>query len=118
MPTANRMNTIRVVQGATKKLIVRVRDHEGRPVSLTDANVIMTVRQAAGTDPLIEKKVDGGVVLVDPSKGVARVTLDASDTLLLEAGTYRYDIWVDLPGTPRERYAVMVVVDSVTEFSA
>ncbi len=119
----NRLNALRLVQGATKKLLVRVRDHSGRPVALTSADVIMTVRRAAGTDPLIEKKVGAGVEITDPAKGIARVTLDVADTTGLAAGSYRYDVWVVLVGPPEERYAVvrfaeLVVVDSVTEFEA
>lgn len=118
----NRLNAIRLVQGATKRLRLTVRKHDGRPQSLVDAKVVMTLRRAAGTDPLFTKEIGSGVTVEDVAKGVALIKLDPSDTTELAAGTYRYDVWIELPGTPPERYAVvefaeLTVVDTVTPFS-
>lgn len=122
---ANRLNAIRLVQGQTKKVRVRVRTKEGRVVRLEGAKLYMSVRKTAGDTLLITKTSDSGIELTDLAKGEATITLDSTDTAQLEAGAYRYDVWVEFPAegsTPATRYPVVQyaeihVEDSVTEFA-
>ena len=107
----NRLNAIRTVQGSTKKFLVRVRTHEGRPVQLTDAVVRLSVRRLAGTEIVIAKVSSddtSGIKITDQSKGEITITLSTVDTELLEPGTHRYDVWIEFPvRTPPERYPVV-----------
>jgi len=121
----NRLNALRLVQGQTKTFSVRVKTKEGREARLEGATLYMSVRKTAGSPVLISKTTGSGIVVTDPFKGVAVVTLDTTDTAQLQAGTYRYDIWVEFPahGTsppvrhPVVQYAELHVEDSVTEFA-
>ena len=59
----------------------------------------------------------------DKEADEAVATLNINDTAQLEAGTYRYDVWIEFPGDPPVRqpvvqYAEIHVSDSVTEFPA
>jgi|GEM_PF-4608656 len=122
---ANRLNAIRLVQGQTKRVAVRVKTKEGRGVSLEGARVLMTVRRTAGSAVLIAKTTGSGIAITDPARGEAVITLDTTDTCQLEAGAYRYDVWVEFPGEggappvryPVVHYAEIHVEDSVTDFT-
>lgn len=121
----NRLNAFRLVQGQTKKLDLTVKTREGRPASLQGATLYMSIRRLPGLPVLVAKRTGQGIESTDPSSGRATITLDAADTAQLEAGTYRYDVWVEIPGegeSPPKRYPVvhfaeLSVEDSMTEFA-
>lgn len=120
---ANRLNAVRLVRGQTKKLNVSIKTTDGRPAKLQGAKLYMSVSRGPDEDVLIAKTLDSGIEVVDLAKAEARITLTSTETDLLTEGVYRYDIWIELAGTPPERYPVVVsaeiqVLDSVTSFTA
>lgn len=120
---SNRLNAIRLVQGQTKSVSVKVKTNEGRVATLIGAKLYLTVRKTAGSPILITKTTGDGIEVTDAAKGEAVATLNINDTAQLEAGTYRYDVWIEFPGDPPVRqpvvqYAEIHVSDSVTEFPA
>lgn len=121
-PANSRLNAIRMVRGQTKKLQLSVKTREGRPARLAEAKLYMSVSRGVGEDVVLRKQTGDGIDVTDPVKGVASIVLSSDDTFQLASGTYRYDVWVEFPGTPPERYPVVQfaqieVLDSVTEFS-
>lgn len=120
--SGNRLNGVRLVQGQTKMFAVGVKTREGRPAQLGGAQMYMSVRRTQGAPVLIRKSMEDGIVITDPSKGEVTITLSSSDTIQLEPGDYRYDVWVEFDGTPPVRfpvisYAEIRVEDSMTEFT-
>ncbi len=121
---ATRMNKVQVVRGQTKVLQIKVKTKAGRNAKLTGATLYLTVRQRPNTDVLITKTTpaENGIEITDAAKGEAIATLSITDTDL-EAGQYRYDVWVEYPGDPPTRqpvvkFALMEVIDGLTDFSA
>ena len=121
----HRLNSIRLVQGQTNTISVTVKTKVGRAAPIQGAKLYMRVRKTAGSPVLITKTSDDGIETTDPFKGIAVITLSTTDTAQLEAGAYRYDVWVEFPAhgsTPAVRYPVVQfaeihVEDSVTEFA-
>lgn len=126
MPHPNaRLNRVQVVRGQTKVLGLTIKKSDGRAASLSGAQLYMTVRKRPDADVLVSKSTDDGIQIDDAGKGQATVTLSIEDTDL-EAGEYRYDIWVVYPGQngepdtrqPVVHYAQLHVVDGLTDFPA
>lgn len=118
---ATRLNKIQVVRGQTKVIEITVKTREGRPAKLSGATLYLTVRKRADTDVLIVKTSGDGIEITDAAKGVAVATLNINDTDI-EAGDYRYDVWVEYPGDPPVRqpvvqFAEMKVTDGLTDFT-
>ena len=121
---ATRMNAVQVVRGQTKVLQIKVKTKAGRAAKLGGATIYLTVRQKPNTPVLITKTTpaENGINVTDAAKGEAVATLDINDTDL-EAGQYRYDVWVEYPGDPPVRqpvvkFALMEITDGLTDFSS
>jgi hypothetical protein len=124
---ANRVNAIKVIRGQTKVISVKVKTKAGRNAKLADASLIMTVRKRQDMGVLITKTTPkaSGIEVTDAGKGDAIITLDINDTGGLEAGEYRYDVWVIFPGSgdeldvrqPVVKFAQMHVEDGLTDFA-
>ena len=117
----NSLNTLRMVQGQTKVISVKVKTASGKVAKLGGASMFFTLRKRAGTSVLIAKTTSDGIDITDPQAGEAVITLDVTDTDLTP-GEYRYDVWVEYPGTPPVRqpvvkFAQLFVVDSLTSFT-
>lgn len=116
------LNEVRLVQGQTKTLKVKVKTRQGRNAKLQGAVIYCSVYEKPGEPVLIAlKSPDNGIEIIDPQKGEAIVTMSSTDTQALSVGTYRYDCWVEYPGDPPVRepvvqFALLRVVDSVTTF--
>ena len=117
----NSLNTLRMVQGQTKVISVKVKTANGRIAKLSGAKMFFSLRKRAGGTVLIAKTTDDGIEITNASKGEAVITLDIDDTGLAP-GEYRYDVWVEYPGTPVVRqpvvkFAQLFVVNSLTDFT-
>lgn len=117
-----RLNQITVVRGQTKFLDVKVKTQKGRDANLQGSDIVLTVRKRSDTEVLVSKTTpaDNGIEVTDAAAGEATITLSTDDTDL-EAGEYRYDVWVVSDGDPPVRqpvvqFAQMHVVDSLTDF--
>jgi len=109
------LNTIRLTRGQTKVLLITVKDQEGRPASLSGATIYFTARRDYTSDVVIEKNSpDNGIEITDAAKGEAVITLSSTDTEV-QRGTYRYDCWVEFPGTPPIRHPVVKYADLCVE---
>jgi hypothetical protein len=68
---------------------------------ITDCTLILTVRRQNSTVILIQKTtdVDDGIVLTDPTNGVAEITVDSADTETLRNLDYNYiyDVQITKP---------------------
>jgi hypothetical protein len=120
---ANRRNGLQLVRGQTKVTEIVVKTKAGRPAKLTGAKLYLTVRQRADTDVIIAlSSPNTGIEITDAAKGVAVATMSTTQTELLEAGDYVYDVWVVYPGDPPVRQpvvrmATLKVIDGLTDFS-
>ena len=118
---ANKLNTIRMVRGQTKVILVTVKTAAGRVAQLGAASLFFTLRKGASTTVLIAKKSGDGIEVTDAESGEATITLDITDTDLA-AGEYRFDVWVTFPATETEpevrqpvvRFAQAYVTESLT----
>lgn len=121
---ANRLNTIRVLQGETKTLVVTVTDQDGRAAKLDDLILTLTARKNitdAEATFVKDNGANGGIEVTDAGAGKAVVTLSSSDTDQAP-GTYKYDLWTEAPGSPPVRKPVvrtadLIVTRSVTVFA-
>lgn len=108
----NRFNNIRVVSGQTKRLRVTVKDKDGRPAKLNQAeDIVMTAIDHDG-EPVFTKHKGDGIEISDASKGQLMIELSSTDTAL-EAATYKYDLWIIYAGTPPVRDPVVKEADLV-----
>ena len=113
MPTTNRLNiqpenSVPIVRGSSKTLLLTVTDANDRPVDLTGAKVVMTVKRSLeDRDPLIYKTSDdpNHAVIPNPRDGQAKIYLLPSDTQRLEVRQYIFDVWVIL--NSGKRYPVV-----------
>lgn len=115
-----RLNAVRAARFETKTLSVTVTTDTGRPASLSGAKLYFTARPHPQGDVVITKTIDDGIEVTDAAKGIALITLSTEDTDL-PSGQYRYDVWVEMPGTPPKRYPVirfaeLLIEDSVHTF--
>lgn len=118
----NRLNTLQAFRYQTKVFALLIKDQDGRVVKLGEAQIFMTVKESAVAEvALISKSVGNGIEVTGADQGKARVTLNTNDTGGLAPGTYKYDIWIELPGDPVERQPVvraanLEIVQGVTSF--
>lgn len=119
----NRFNTVHLVRGQTKRLLVTVKDGDGRPLALNQAeDIVMTVIDHDSNTVLTQRMTGGGIAIANATKGQFLITLSSADTEKLDATKYRYDLWVVYPGAPQVRDPVvrgadLIVTESVTSFS-
>lgn len=117
----NSLNTLRMVQGQTKVISVKVKQANGRLAKLSGAKMFFSLRKKASGPVLIAKTIDDGIEITNGDKGEAVITLDINDTNLA-SGEYRYDVWTEFPGDPPVRQPVvknaqLYVVNSLTDFT-
>lgn len=115
--TAAQRTPIVVVSGATKTLLLTVRDKNKQPVDLTGAKVWFTVKNRIGdVAACITKKntaaggVDGQILITIPqtgaTKGQVKVFLVPADTAAMDpTESFWCDAWVQL--ATGERYQVV-----------
>lgn len=117
---ANRLNTVRLCRGQTKVLTVAVKAREGTCANLNGATIYFTVRESTTGPVIIGLISPDGIEITDALNGKATITI-ASDLTNIDKGCYRYDIWVEYPGSPPERHCVVkfaefIVEDAITAF--
>lgn len=96
MPTPGKlMNVVRLVQGQTKVLELTVKDKDGRPASLSSADIYLTAKKniTDATPALCISTVSGDIVITDAAGGLATITIPSTATDI-DVGSYRYDVWV------------------------
>jgi hypothetical protein len=98
-------NEIEIYRGSSKTYELHVTDAEEEDVDLTGARVILTVKcDLSDPAPLIQKDSAKGASEVDinhPLEGKAEIKLVPSDTQTMDAGTYIFDVWVELASGTR-----------------
>jgi len=98
-------NEIEIYRGSSKTYELHVTDAEEEDVDLTGARVIMSVKcDLSDPSPLIQKDSVKGASEVDinhPKEGKAEIKLVPSDTQTMDAGTYIFDVWVELASGTR-----------------
>jgi len=109
-------NTIELFKGESKDLVVTVTqlseaasDNECvdvyDPVDLTGATVFFTVRKSVKEALSILEKDSTNALEIEVSSpattGVATIYITSGDTVGLDAGTYVFDIWVELSSGKR-----------------
>lgn len=85
-----------VYRGDDKVFDINVTDSEGEIVDITGYTVKFTVRAEANDDTYLIHKTTpsgSGISLIDPTNGVARLSLSSTDTDLTP-GKYVYDVEV------------------------
>ena len=89
------MNNVRLVQGQTKVLELTVKDKDGRPASLSGADIYFTAKlNPTDTTPAIcVSTLSGDIVITDAAGGLATITLPSTVTDIAK-GRYRYDIFL------------------------
>ena len=101
-------NAVQIIRGTSKTLVVTTTDSKGKPIDLTGARVIMTVKgRVEDTQNVFQKTTDvlTQVEVTDPKAGIAQIYISPSDTQTQEIKTYVFDVWVVL--TSGKRYAAV-----------
>ncbi len=102
MSCQDRQVDLTLMQGASRSLDWKILDATGEPVPLTDAVIIMTVRQTIGGDlTFLKSSVDPLQIEILPQTGdtvgcVVIYILGADTSALPTTSPHVYDIWVDL----------------------
>lgn len=102
-------NALTVIRGSSMTLRLTVTDPTtNRPVDLTGARVVMTVKgRAEDATPILQKSSDSPAqaVITAPTYGIAEVYLVPADTEKKTIRQYVFDVWVVL--VSGKRYAVI-----------
>lgn len=112
--------TLVFVKGESRTLDIIITDGDDKPIDITGATVIFTVKADFDDQfPLIRKttaNVSEGVITA-PRAGKARIFVTPADTFNLDTDfDYMYDVWVILSTTARHAVippSVFRVTDSV-----
>lgn len=103
-------NAITITRGSSKTYEVVVTDDDnGKPVDLTSARVLFTVKADIEQPETVitkDSQKSGEAAITLPREGKARIFLDPDDTMDLAAGEYVFDVWVILANG--KRYPVLV----------
>lgn len=111
------LQEISIYRGETKRIKLSIVykgqfDSDGKPVPVKltdDHDIILTVKRAPGEKaPVIQKRIVGsaGIALISPGGGTARCTFTTADTLKLEDGIYKFDVWLRVISLD-ERYLIV-----------
>ena len=101
-------NAIQVIRGTSKTLDLRVVDSHGKPVNLTGAAIILTVKNTVEDTRNIFQKTTANpsqVDVIDPYGGRAQIFITPDDTANRDIKQYVFDVWVIL--VTGARYAVV-----------
>jgi len=110
-------NALQVIKGASRTLQLTVTDTCGKPLDITGARVLMTVKERIeDRNPLIYKTSDTSaqIVITVPRHGIAEIYLIPADTIHLAVKDYVFDVWLILSDGKR----LPVVLPSVFEVQA
>jgi hypothetical protein len=91
------VNSLTVIRGASKTLQLSVSDQFGKPTNLTNALIVMTVKDRVEDlrHRLQKTSTDSTQVqIIDPFGGIAQIFLAPSDTKRWDIKPYVFDIWV------------------------
>lgn len=96
------VTALRMMSGDTYKFDVTITEG-GRPVNLTNSVLDFAAADMGGAEAVVIAKsssgVDGGISITDYSGGVARVTIDPTDTEDFDTPvTLRWDIQLTIVG--------------------
>ena len=91
-------NSVSVIRGTSKTLVLTVKDKNKEPVDLTGATIYFSVKKKE-TDtgnPLIQKVSTDSVQIEvpNPTDGIAKIYLQPSDTQNLDITQYKFDVWM------------------------
>lgn len=101
-------NSVRVIRGTSKTLQLSVVDERNKPVNLTGATVVMTVKNQVDDLRNVFQKTSAfssQVLIIDPFGGLANIFLQPADTQFLDIRQYVFDVWVIFPSN--QRFAVV-----------
>lgn len=89
----------------------------GNVVLLQSYTALMQVRAAADTSVIVELSTANGRIVITPSAGRITLTLTATETAALAAGTYMYDLNITAPDSTVTKIlqGAFVVSNSVTQ---
>lgn len=110
-------NSLGIIRGTSRTLQLTITDATGKPVDLTGAKIVMTVKVlATDINPLIQKTTDTSsqALITVPREGKAEIYLIPADTQTLTIKQYTYDIWLILLSGKR----LVVVQPSVFDVQA
>lgn len=101
-------NALTVYRGTSKTFVLTVTDADGKPVNLTGARVVFTVKGRIEEQvPLLQKTSDNAsqVLITGAAGGVAEIYLVPADTARMTARPYVFDVFVQL--SSGKRYVVI-----------
>jgi len=85
-------NITKVYKGTTFNWLQPVWKIGGVPVNLTGWSADMQVRAATDTALIVELSTANGHIVIDGPAGKVKLTLSATETNALPAGTYQYEL--------------------------
>lgn len=93
------VTTPEYVIGDTWDLTATILDERGGPFDLTGCTVLFTLKRKSDTAAndnaaLCKLSTGSGIVVADPTSGVAAITVPASVTAQLSTNRYKYDVRV------------------------
>jgi hypothetical protein len=86
-------------QGATFSSVLTWKDENGNPINITGSTAEMQVRSKVCTDPIITLSTSNGGIALGGALGTITLSIAASVTDDLKAGTYIYDLEINNGGT-------------------
>jgi hypothetical protein len=93
------MTRLSITRGDTRVFTITLTDADEEALDLTGMSVTFTAKRTrfdSDEDAVIAKSIGSGIVVDEPTSGVALMTLDPEDTEALPARTHRlyYDVQV------------------------
>jgi len=88
---------LKLIRGDTWEITIPITDADGNAVDLTDARVYFTIKKfvdAPDSEAVVHKIITSHT---DPTNGITKVTLEASETRGIHPATYYYDISIRFP---------------------
>ena len=116
-------SSVEVYKGESKTLQLTILDCERNAVDLTGATLYFTVKGNLNDCKVLFQKTSAQaseiLILSPATDGVAEIYISPSDTSALDAGDYKYDIWVVLSSgkqVPVIAPSLFKVIQPVTTF--
>lgn len=111
-------NGLTLIRGASKTLLLTVTAPTGKPLDLTGAKVVFTIKTRVDDErPILQKTsaVGAEAAITNAKGGVAEIYLVPADTKNLQIKQYVFDVWVILPAPGNEHFPV--ILPSVLELT-